>query len=98
LTAAYYDMLGRGGSPEEQATYLQSLASGAASTTTISSYLLASPEYQYALIQSYYENYLGRKGVMSELMGWVTPLQEGYTDQDVLAGILNSDEAFGKRS
>src|SRR5262249_28778485 len=51
-------------------------------------------EYRTALVQGYYVSFLRRNASSSELSGWLTALANGSTDEQVLSGILASDEYF----
>jgi hypothetical protein len=53
-------------------------------------------EYYDKLVQSYYENYLGRSGGQDELNYWALMLSTGSRDEVVLSQILGSDEYFRK--
>jgi hypothetical protein len=98
LTALYYDALGRGGSPAEQAGFLQALNSGTMTRTQMAMIIFSSSEYQTDLVQSFYKADLGRTADPSGLGFWISQLQSGQTDEQVQAGILGSGEAFSNRS
>jgi len=47
-----------------------------------------------ALVQSWYQNYLGRTGRLSELRGWGNQLRAGVPPCAVESAILGSDEYY----
>ncbi len=47
-----------------------------------------------ALVQSWYQNYLGRTGNLSELRGWGNQLRAGVAPCAVESAILGSDEYY----
>ena len=47
-----------------------------------------------ALVQSWYQDHLGRSGQLCELGGWARQLRTGATPCAVQAGILGSDEYY----
>jgi hypothetical protein len=98
LTALYFDALGRGGSPAEQAGFLESLNSGALTRTQVAALVLSSLEYRLGLVQSFYQANLGRAPDPAGQAFWVSLLQAGVPDEVVQAGILGSPEAFANRS
>ena len=49
-------------------------------------------EYRDILVAGYYQKYLGRAADSQGLAFWVGMLQAGQTDEQVLAGIVGSDE------
>jgi hypothetical protein len=98
LTALYSDALGRGGSPAEQAGFLQALDSGSATRAQIATVIFSSAEYRSDLVQSFYQKDLGRAADASGLAFWPLTLRSGTTDEAVQASILGSGEAFSNRS
>ncbi len=56
----------------------------------------ANPPSSY--FQGYYLTYLLRQGDPAGVAGWLTDLQNGVIDQQVLAGILGSAEGVTKWS
>jgi hypothetical protein len=53
-----------------------------------------SPEARTRLVRGWYQAYLGRSPVGGEEKGWVAALAAGATEEQVLTGILSSDEFF----
>jgi hypothetical protein len=98
LTALYFDALGRGGSPAEQAGFLQALNAGTATTAQLAAIIISSAEYQRDVVESLFQKDLGRMADSAGLAFWESQLQAGATDEAVQAGILGSGEAFANRS
>lgn len=59
--------------------------------------LLTSVEYRTLLVQSYYQTHLGRPADQGGLNFWINKLRAGVSDEQVLAGIISSDEYFQKQ-
>ena len=53
-------------------------------------------EYYDGLVESYYEDFLGRSAGQSELNYWALNLQAGNRNEEVLSQILGSNEFFQK--
>jgi hypothetical protein len=98
LTALYYDALGRGGSPAEQAGFLQGLNTGTFSRAQVAAAIFGSAEYQQDLVELYYQEFLGRNADPAGLAGWEAQLKSGMTDAQLAAALLGSGEGFAKRS
>jgi hypothetical protein len=98
LTAIYYDAFGRGGSPAEQAGFLQALNSGTMTRAQMATIIFNSLEYQTDLVESLYRADLGRAADPAGLAFWISQLRSGTTDEAVQANILGSGEAFLNRS
>ena len=56
--------------------------------------IFSSFEYQAALVQQDYQSILGRQAELSGLLGWAQALRLGWRDEQILAGIAGSEEAF----
>lgn len=56
--------------------------------------VLASLESDQNLVQQYYQEYLNRLADSEGLVNWAAYLQQGGPAEDVIAGILGSDEFF----
>jgi hypothetical protein len=97
LTSLYWDVLGRGGSPAEQAGFLQMLNSGT-STTQVANLILSSTESLMDQVTSIYLKDLGRAPDAAGIAGWVAALQHGMSPDMLQADILGSGEAFANRS
>ena len=63
---------------------------------TVAAQFAGSAEAASQLVQGYYQKYLGRTASAAELSYWVTVLQHGTTDQQVLTGFVSSGEYFQK--
>jgi hypothetical protein len=98
LTAIYYDALGRGGSPAEQAGFLQGLNAGTFSRAQVAAAIFGSAEYQQDLVEYYYQEFLGRNADPGGLAAWEAQLKSGMTDGQLVAALLGSGEGFAKRS
>jgi hypothetical protein len=98
LTALYYDALGRGGSPLEQAGFLQGLNSGTLSRAQVAAAIFGSAEYRNDLVEYYYQEFLGRNADPGGLAAWQAQLKAGLTDGQLIAALLGSGEGFAKRS
>ncbi len=60
--------------------------------------LLTSTEYRVSLIHSYYSVFLGTPAPQNDLNTWLVQLQRGMTQDQMLAGVLQSPEYFRRRS
>jgi hypothetical protein len=98
LTALYYDALGRGGSPAEQAGFLQGLKAGTFTRAQVATAIFGSAEYQQDLVELYYQEFLGRNADPGGLAAWEAQLKSGMTDAQLVAALLGSGEGFAKRS
>jgi hypothetical protein len=98
LTALYYDALGRGGSPAEQAGFLQGLNGGSMSRAQVAAAIFGSAEYRNDLVEYYYQEFLGRNVDPGSLVAWQAQLKAGMSDAQLVAALLGSGEAFAKRS
>jgi hypothetical protein len=98
LTALYYDALGRGGSPAEQAGFLQGLNGGSMSRAQVAAAIFGSREYQNDLVEYYYQEFLGRNADPGGQAAWQAQLKSGMTDGQLVAALLGSGEGFAKRS
>ena len=58
--------------------------------------LLGSPEFQQDLVQSYYQEFLGRNADPGGLGAFGALLQQGAPDEAVIAALLGSAEKFAK--
>jgi hypothetical protein len=54
----------------------------------------ASAEYRADLVESYYQRYLGRSAAAQEISDWTTLIAAGSTDENVIAGIVGSNEYY----
>ena len=53
-----------------------------------------SAEYDTDLVESYYQKFLNRPADPGGLSDWVGAMESGFTAQDVMAGILGSQESY----
>ena len=58
--------------------------------------LLTSPEYFTSLVQSYYQKFLRRAATPAEITNWLAVLQQGGNSDQVMLGILTSDEYYNR--
>jgi subtilisin-like proprotein convertase family protein len=91
LALLYQRVLGRPIDPTGQAVFSNALNNGA-TREQVAYAVLTSNEYRFNLVQSYYVQFLNRQGSLNELEGWVSILQAGGKDSDVISGIVGSDE------
>jgi hypothetical protein len=56
--------------------------------------VLTSDEYKMVVVDNLYATYLGRAPDPIGLAGWTNDLKQGASDQEVLAGIIGSNEYF----
>ncbi|HEV3082071.1 MAG TPA: DUF4214 domain-containing protein [Gemmataceae bacterium] len=94
LSALYSDALNRAIDPAGQSADEQALAGGMM-RSTIAAVVFGSQEYLQDLVQSYYLTYLKRPPDSGGLAAFVAVMQQGTTDQQVIADILGSPEYFG---
>src|SRR5262249_29438390 len=94
LAALYQDALNRNIEAAAQAGFGAALANGGATRSQIAAAVLTSPEGLQDDVQGFYRNLLGRPADSSGLNSFVTAMQQGATDQQVLEVIAGSDEFF----
>jgi hypothetical protein len=95
VTALYHDLLNRAPSGSE----LSSAESALVAAETLSrvqqvTTVLTDHAYRAALVQSFYEAYLGRSADASGVSYWVGLLAGGATDEELQASIVGSAEFF----
>jgi PKD repeat protein len=96
LNALWQDALGRTIDPAALALFGDPLFAGQP-TPKIASLVFSSVEYDIDLVRNFYEQYL-RREPDDAAIGFVQMLQNGVTDQNVIAIILGSDEYFAGAS
>jgi uncharacterized delta-60 repeat protein len=64
----------------------------AAARQSVAAVLTSSSEYYADLVQGYYMKFLQRAASLNELAGWVQLLQNGGTDETVIAALVTSGE------
>ncbi len=70
--------------------------SGNASRAPMVQALLSSPEYFAGTVQKLYANFWGRAATPAEAGQWLGELQNGATSDQILLGVLTSDEYFNR--
>jgi uncharacterized protein GlcG (DUF336 family) len=91
LAALYHDALGRGIDPVGESVLDQALVNGTP-RSQIASFVFASPEYETDLVESYYQEFLHRTGDSFGVTSFVSILQQGGRDEQVILDFLTSDE------
>jgi hypothetical protein len=92
LRAIYRDVLGR--PLDALGREWLSLAGNAATLPIALGMIVSSKEAELALVQNYYQQYLGRHADLAGWLEWTQMLTSGGRDETVAAGILGSDEFF----
>jgi subtilisin-like proprotein convertase family protein len=93
LEALFNDLLGRPIDPLGRTTLGQALASDS-TRAQVAGTVLTSREYRVRLVQGYYERFLHRAADNTATDTLVNLLQNGGTDEQVIAAIVGSDEYF----
>jgi hypothetical protein len=96
VQALYVDALGRAGDRPELDNWVAQLNGPGGSDAAIASVIEHSPEARDKLVNSWYQNYLGRQAVGGEEMGWVNLLLQGNTEEQVLSQFLASPEFYNR--
>lgn len=100
VQALYLDILGRAGSKAELDGYAALFNTPGASQTqvqaTIAQALENSQEGLDRIVKSWYLTYLGRAAQSGEEMIWVSKLQSGLTEEEVLSDILGTSEFYAR--
>lgn len=91
LTTVYSTVLRRAGSPSEIAFWTSRLT-GDGSRTGVAHDILFSSERLTSLVGGYYSAYLHRSGDTAGVASWVSKLQAGWRDEQVLGGLIASEE------
>jgi hypothetical protein len=95
VQALYLADLGRAGDTTDShdaAYWVAALNSGALSRAAVAQGIASSIEAQNRLVNMWYLTYLGRPAQGGEEQYWVNQLAHGQTHEQVLDGILSSDE------
>jgi probable HAF family extracellular repeat protein len=95
VSALYQDALQRDVDPTGRFVNNQALAAGV-SRSAIASVIFGSSEYRQGLLQGYYREYLHRDADPTGMLAWVNLLKRRGRDNQVIAGIVASDEYFGQ--
>jgi streptogramin lyase len=93
LLYLYLDTLKRAPDGGAETAFSQALAAGI-TRTQVAAVVFGSSEYQADLVQGYYQQFLHRTAAAAELNPWVSALLDGARDEQVIAGILSSEEYF----
>jgi hypothetical protein len=105
VQALYRQILGRPGSSAEWAMWTRALDGGSVTPEQAARAFLTSREYETALVnggpfnsapmwEGFYPEFLHRPADPAGLAAWVAALQNGMSDQTVLAAILGSAEGY----
>lgn len=95
IAGLYQSVLGRGASSAEIQWWAQRLAAGA-SRLDVARGFLYSTEHLTAVVDGYYVDLLGRHIDPTGKATWVRLIQQGYRDEQIIAGILASEEYAAK--
>jgi hypothetical protein len=97
-TAVFEILLHRAPTDQERQAYFS--AAGAqhniGERDYILSTILGSTEYRQLLVQSFFQAYLRRPPDTGGLNYWVGRLQQGVSDEDVIAGFVSSPEYYNR--
>jgi hypothetical protein len=99
VQALYLDDLGRAGdlsNPTDAGYWVNLLDSGTLDQAAVAAGVVHSHEAQTRVVTGWYQAYLGRLPVGGEEQFWVPQLAQGQTEEQVLGGILGSDEFFAR--
>jgi hypothetical protein len=90
VQALYNDLLGRSGAASELNLWLNVLPT--LGQAGVANAIIHSPEALTHAVDGFYVNFLGRAAAGGEEGGFVAALENGATEEQVLAGILSSPE------
>lgn len=93
INGLYMDVLNRGATTPDLASWEAALNSGA-TRASVAAFFLSSQEYRTHLVQNDYTTFLHRTADPGGLAYWVNALNAGAKDQDLLAAIFGSPEAY----
>ena len=77
---------------------MQGLSAGTFSRAQVAGAIFGSREYQNDLVESDYQEFLGRNADPGGQAAWQAQLKSGMTDGQLVAALLGSGEGFAKRS
>lgn len=89
----YVSALGRAASDAEVRLW-QPVAGGSNGHAVVADAIERSTEGRTRLVKGWYTTYLGRSAANGEEQGWVRALVSGVTEEQILSGILGSQEYF----
>ncbi|WP_426595012.1 DUF4214 domain-containing protein [Cellulomonas sp. McL0617] len=90
--AMYHDVLGRAASAQESIAWSDPLVHGKVSRTAIAMGILLSEEHLAPVVAGYYQQLLGRGLDPTGRRSWISLLQAGTHDEDIIGGIVASYE------
>src|SRR5262249_53300119 len=100
LHQVYKDMLGRDAGPVEIGNWVSVLRSPGLTMAAVAKGIAASPEATIrqwtGWVQAAYQGYLRRTAGPTEVAGWITLFQSGWTRDNMNATILSSPEYLGR--
>jgi hypothetical protein len=99
VQALYQDDLGRAAdlsNPNGAGYWVNLLTSATLDQAAVAAGVVHSHEAQTRVVTGWYQAYLGRQPVNGEEQYWVLQLAQGQTEEQVLGGILGSDEFFAR--
>ncbi len=97
LQGVFDDLLGRAPtSAELDAILSRFLAGYAGARRATAAALISSGEHRTDVVTDFYLKYLGRTASADEVAGWAARLAAGWTDEQVAAQFLGSDEYYQK--
>jgi uncharacterized repeat protein (TIGR03803 family) len=101
IAGMYVSILGRPAAPGEitdwlnqKQAYLNSGLSVGDADIAVAKGIVASNASESILVGADYTRYLGRSGSSTEIAYWVNLFQTGYTNEQVIAGFVGSQEFF----
>jgi hypothetical protein len=92
IQSLYADVLGRSASIAEVSSWSKVLIMGGGSRAKVSLGFLLSEEHLTPIVDGYYQHLLGRGIDPTGKATWVGRLQAGAYDEDIIGGIIASDE------
>lgn len=96
IDALFHDALGRAADPQGETAFQQVLTGGKWHLAA-ADIVFGSAEYRDDLVQSYYQNYLGRPAESDGQDYWAGQLAD-RSDEEVIASIVSQDEFYAKTS
>jgi hypothetical protein len=95
VSALYFDVLNRTSFSDPGAQgWTNALNNHLLTRSQVAAAVVLSQENLQNLVQGYYRQFLARSAGPSELAAWVSVLQSGISQTEVLAAILGSQESF----
>lgn len=92
----YMDVLGRDAGIQEAIRWSGRLALPGVTRATIARGILLSGEHLSPIVRGYYQQLLGRDPDPTGEAAWVSALQAGVRDEDIIGGIVASDEYWAR--